>query len=137
MRFGKKITRPIGVAVTPTAILVTQLNSDNVTAFDDSGNTSIFATLPPSGRTVERYIAISPGLGLFPAGYVYVLVDKTVYEITPDGSTVNVCATLPDLPNGNNSLTFDNVGTFGGDMIVLDYQDGHLVFRRREAAVPA
>ena len=80
-----------------------------------------FATLPPTGNaSLERYIAISPGLGGFLAGYVYVTVGKNTYQITADGSKVTRFVTIPSMPNGETGITFDTVGTFGYSMILTD-----------------
>jgi plastocyanin len=61
-------------------------------------------------------------LGGFPAGDVYVSVRQNIYQITPDGKTVTLFATIPNLPNSNNFLTFDQVGSFGFKLIVVGGQ---------------
>src|SRR5205823_5910898 len=71
-------------------------------------------------------IAVSPGLGGFPAGNVYVTVNNGVYVFPPTGGTATLFATLPDILNGNNGITFDAVGTFQNKMIVVDHK-GHVV----------
>jgi Tol biopolymer transport system component len=115
-----EVLKPVGIAFSPSAgMLVTQNNRDQVLAVDDAGETSVFATLPATGNaSLERYIAVSPGLGGFPAGNVYVTVRQDILEISPDGSTVAVFATIPALPSSNNTINFDTVGTFGNDMLV-------------------
>ena len=81
----------------------------------------------------EEYIAISPGLGGFPASYVYVVQGTNIVQVTPDGLTVTVFTTIPLLPCNHNGITFDHVGTFGFDMIITagDYCVGGGVQRAR------
>jgi Tol biopolymer transport system component len=114
------VFQPVGIAFSPAAgMLVTQLTRDQVLSVDDSGETSVFATLPETGNAnLERYIAVSPGLGGFPQDYVYVTVRQDILRIAPDGSTVEVWVTIPGLANSNNSINFDTVGTFGNDLLV-------------------
>jgi Tol biopolymer transport system component len=116
------ILMPVGLAFSPTAgMLVTQNNKDHVRAVSDAGVTTTFADLPPTGNaTLERYIAVNPGLGCWAPkeNYVYVTVRKDILEISPDGSTVEVFATIPALANSNNSVNFDTVGTFGFDLLL-------------------
>jgi Tol biopolymer transport system component len=118
--FATMSKKLIGVAVTSTRVLVTQFNSDIVRQIDSNGNTTNFATLPTTGSSIERYIAISPGNGGFPKDYVYVTVGPNIYEITPDGLTVTLCENIPSLPNGETGVTFDTVGTFQNRMILTD-----------------
>jgi Tol biopolymer transport system component len=116
------ILQPVGIAFSPTAgMLVTQNNKDNVRAVSDDGIATTFADLPPTGNAIlERYIAVNPGLGGWAAkeNYVYVTVRQDILEITPDGSSVTVFATIPALPSSNNTINFDTVGTFGFDMLI-------------------
>src|SRR5437879_4196950 len=115
------VNKPLGIAVTTDRVLVTQFNTDKVRSLDSSGIMTTFATLPPTGNaSLERYIAISPGLGGFLAGYVYVTVGKNTYQITADGSKVTRFVTIPSMPNGETGITFDTVGTFGYSMILTD-----------------
>jgi plastocyanin len=117
------VQKPIGIAFTATQLLVTEWNKDKVLSIDSSGLTTTFATLPPTGNaSLERYIAVSPGLGCFAAGDIYVTVRDQVLKITPDGQTVTVFATIPALPNSNNFLVFDKVGTFDNNLIVVGGQ---------------
>ena len=117
------VSRPVSIGFTDTAMLVTQETKDQVLSVSSSGAVSIFATLPPTGNAqLERYLAVSPGLGGFPAGYVYVTVRKDILQISPNG-TVTTFATITDLSNSNNFLTFDQVGTFGYKMILVGGQN--------------
>ena len=114
------VTKPDGVAVTADKVLVTQFSSDKVKAIDSSGTLTNFAQLPLTGLSVERYIAVSSGLGGFPPGYIYATVGQNTYQITPDGSIVTLFVNIPSMPNGETGITFDTVGTFGYKMILTD-----------------
>jgi Tol biopolymer transport system component len=118
--FANMSKQPTGVAVTSTRVLVAQFNSDKVQQLDSNGVPSNFATLPTTGLSVERYIAISPGLAGFPKDDAYVTVGQNVYQITPDGLTVTLCVNIPSMPNGETGITFDTVGTFQNQMILTD-----------------
>lgn len=119
-----------GVAATLDKLLVTQpFCSDprRVVSITSSGNVTVFATLPPLGvdGCREEYIGISPGLGGFPAGYVYVTQGPNILKITPDGTSVTPFVTIPSLGPSHTGITFDRVGTFGNDMIVTGF-DGQV-----------
>jgi Tol biopolymer transport system component len=114
------MTKPMGIAVTTTRVLAMQFNSDKIKQIDSNGIVSNFATLPPSGLSVERYLAISPGLGGFPAGYIYATVGQNIYKVSPDGLTVTLFVNIPALATGETGITFDTVGTFGFKMILTD-----------------
>jgi hypothetical protein len=114
------VNKPIGVAVTSTRVLAAQFISDKIKQIDSNGTVSNFADLPITGRKVERYLAISPGLGGFPKNYIYATVGQNVYQITPDGLRVTLCVNIPSTPNGETGITFDTVGTFGHKMILTD-----------------
>jgi Tol biopolymer transport system component len=115
------VTLPNGLVAVPDGLLVTQFAKDKVLKVSSTGATSTFATLPPTGNSpIERYIAVSPGMGGFSAGYVYVTVGPNIYKITPDGTTVTLFVNIPSLPNGETSITFDTVGTFGNNMLLTD-----------------
>jgi hypothetical protein len=114
------VNTPIGVAVTSTRVLTALFISDKIKQIDSNGTVSNFADLPTTGRFVERYLAISPGLAGFPKGYIYATVGQNVYQITPDGRTVTLCVNIPSMPNGETGITFDTVGTFGHKMILTD-----------------
>jgi Tol biopolymer transport system component len=118
--FATMSKKLIGVAVTDSKVLVTQFNTDIVRQIDSGGNASNFATLPTTGLSIERYIAVSPGNGGFPKDDVYVTVGADIYQITPDGLTVTLCQNIPSLPNGETGITFDTVGTFQNRMILTD-----------------
>jgi hypothetical protein len=122
--FFAPITEPIGIAASRYALLVTHpynTNPREILSIDDLGHVTLFATLPDRVSTdlpSEELIAISPGLGGFPAGYVYVTQGKNIIQVSPSGSSVTLFATIPSLPPSHNGITFDHVGSFGYDMIV-------------------
>jgi len=121
------IPSPIGVVTTPNQMLVTTPycgSAHQVYSVDTSGNTQLFATLPPvaNGDCSEDYIDISPGLGGFPAGNIYVTQGPQIYEISPDGSQITLFATIPTMTaNGHDGIVFDRVGSFGYDMLVTGH----------------
>src|SRR6266511_1205712 len=112
--------RPVGVAATATALLVTQAQRKTVKAIDSAGNVSLFTTLPTIETSIEPYIAVSSGMGGFPAGKVYVVVKQRVFQISANASNPHDFKKIPGLSGGNNAITFDTVGTFGFNMIITD-----------------
>src|SRR6266511_3334487 len=112
--------RPVGVAATATALLVTQAQRKTVKAIDSAGNVSLFTTLPTTDKSIEPYIAVSSGLGGFPLGNVYVVVRQKIFQISPNGSNPKLFKKISGLSGGNNGITFDTVGTFGFNMLITD-----------------
>ncbi len=112
--------RPIGIAATPTRLLVTQAQRSTVKSIDSAGNVSLFATLPTTDKSIEPYIAVSSGLGGFPLGNVYVVVRQKIFQISPNGSNPKLFKKISGLSGGNNGITFDTVGTFGFNMLITD-----------------
>ena len=99
--FFAAVNSPGGIAFTTSSMLVTQVTRDRVLSISSAGVVTTFATLPSTGNIrLERYIAVSSGLGDCPLGYVYVTVGKDVYQITPDGLTVTLLAVIPSLSHG-------------------------------------
>ncbi|PWT86496.1 MAG: hypothetical protein C5B58_01295 [Acidobacteria bacterium] len=127
-----------GLAATQNKFLFTTQNQPNVYQIDATGTKcSLFATLPnifpvPTG-VLEEYIAISPGLGGFKAGDIFVTQHENVYKISPDGATVTLFATIPDFAQVgsvyylHSGITFDTTGQYGNQMIVTGQNggDGH------------
>jgi len=67
----------------------------------------------------ECYAAVSQGKAGFPAGYLYVNFDPSIYQIDPTGSAVTVFSTPP----GSNRIAyvaFDTVGSWGYVLFALD-----------------
>jgi len=129
--FFAPVTDPAGIAVSRFVLLVTHpywTNPREILSIDDLGHVTLFATLPDRVSTdlpSEELIAISPGLGGFPAGFVYVTQGKNIMQVSPSGSSVTLFATIPSLPPSHNGITFDHVGTFGYDMIVTAGTSAH------------
>ena len=129
--FFASVTEPAGIAASRFALLVTSpynTNPREILAIDDLGHVTVFATLPDRVSTdlpSEELIAISPGLGGFPAGFVYVTQGKNIMQVSPSGSSITLFTTIPSLPPSHNGITFDHVGTFGYDMIVTAGTDTH------------
>lgn len=123
--FVSGLTQPAGIVATPYKLLFTVPysigNPRLIMSVDSLGAVTLFATLPNrpiSELPAEEYIAISPGLGGFPASFVYVVQGTNIVQVTPDGLTVSVFATIPSLPCSHSGIAFDHVGTFGFDMII-------------------
>jgi hypothetical protein len=122
--FVTGITEPIGIVAVPGKLLFINpyhTNPRQIFSVDSLGTVTLFATLPnrPNNELPsEEYIAISPGLGGFPASFIYITQGMNILQVTPDGLTVSVFATIPSLPCSHNGITFDHVGTFGFDMII-------------------
>jgi hypothetical protein len=82
----------------------------------------------PADYYVEPYMAVSQGLGGFPAGDVFITQGANIYEMPAGGGPITLFTTVPGLfsnvplsggyPEYASGITFDNVGTFGYDMIV-------------------
>jgi Tol biopolymer transport system component len=116
------VSKPLGVLALSDHLLITQANKDKVLSVSSNGTVTTFATLPSTGNAdTERYLAQSPGTNGWPVGEIYVTVGRNIYQISPDGSSVTSCVALPPpTPNGETSITFDTVGTFGFNMLLSD-----------------
>jgi len=123
------VTQPIGVAAAPGQLIVSEYCTGDLDSITDTGVVSHFASIHgyPVGTCIEMYLAISPGLGGFAPNDIYVTQGNLVWKIPPSGSPVpsSPFVTLPADPSGNacgtgthSGITFDEVGTFGFDMIV-------------------
>lgn len=67
----------------------------------------------------EVYIAVSPGLGGFPEGYIYVNSADMIFEISPDGTRAqSFSQPLPG--NSVMYLAFDKVGTWGHQLLAVN-----------------
>jgi hypothetical protein len=116
------IDRPVGIAVTTSTLYVTQRCSFQITAFDPTGASFVFATLPNQGQLcTERYIALpTPQFG----GDLFATQGRSIFRISGGAATRFVKLPLSAAPNGMG-ITFDTVGTWGGDMIVTSH-DGQV-----------
>ncbi len=126
-----KIPHPVGVAATSTELLVTEYgNNSSVYLIHPDGSNSTFAVVPTMDpNTNITSIAISPGLGGFPLNEVYVGQGNYIFQISPNGKSVSLFATL-SFEEANTSfpteITFDTVGSFGYNMVVSSGEGGEL-----------
>ncbi|MBV9764254.1 MAG: hypothetical protein JOZ48_05355 [Acidobacteriaceae bacterium] len=126
------VVGPVGIAATQDQLLVSDYTCTHVYSVGSEGDATLFATLPqPAGlagvTNCETYLAISTGAGGFPTGDVYATQGPNVYQIAPDGSAVTLFTVLPGVSgyvNVHTSITFDNVGSFGNQMIVTSSNGG-------------
>jgi hypothetical protein len=84
-----------------------------------------FATMPP--LVEETRCVLSPGKWGFPPGAIFChSPDNKIYEISPDGSTVTVFASLPAPypPRSDGALAFDRVGHFGYRLVAATGTNG-------------
>lgn len=97
----------------------------------DGGNVALFApniSLAPSPAR-EHYLAASLGLAGFPAGDIYVGEGSGVRHITNDG--LHNDPFVRNLASSVRGIVFDDVGTFGNEMLVTT--DGGQVYRVNSA----
>ena len=84
-----------------------------------------FATMPK--LVEETRCLLSPGTHGFPVGVFFChSPDNKIYEISGDGKTMTVFATLPAPPKrpADGALTFDSVGHFGYRLIAATGRSG-------------
>ena len=114
--------QPIAVAAAPNQLVVSEFCSGNLTKVSDTAVVSPFATIPgPNVGCIERYLAISPALGTWNPGDVYVTQVNEVYKFAPNGTLIPPApfATIPGCAGAHTGITFDHFGTnFNFDMIV-------------------
>ncbi len=93
---------------------------------------------PPAGRPLHQFATmpqlveetrcvLSPGRRGFPPGVIFChSPDNKIYEISPDGSSVTVFATLPAPypPAADGALAFDTVGRFGYRLLAATGRSG-------------
>jgi len=116
------IDRPIGVAVTASTVFATQECSFQITAFTPDGNSSLFATLPKSGKLcTERYIAVPPA---WFGGDLFATQGRIAFRIS-GGTVIRFAKLPPSVPPNGIGITFDRVGNWGGDMILTSH-DGQV-----------
>jgi hypothetical protein len=119
--FFTSVNDVIGVAASGNRLYVTQYCGDprDLLTIDSAGHASVLARLPDrGGGCYEDYLAISPGLGGYPANYIYVVQGPNIIQVSPSGGSVTHFATIASLPETHNGITFDQVGTFGYAMII-------------------
>ncbi len=124
------LNEPIGVAYSSTAnkLLFSQpFNGKTnrlVMGVTDAGASSVFGTLPDRVTSTlhadawEDYIAVSPGLGGFTKGAVFVTQGQNIVQIAPTGGAAAFFTNIPALTDTHTGIAFDDVGTFGYQMIL-------------------
>jgi hypothetical protein len=146
------LTTPIGIAYSPVVnrLLITEpfcgtatpggnATGFSVQAVDPSGGVTPFANLPdvplstnpafghtgfPSDACFEFYPAVSPGLGGFTAGDVYVSQGQSVVHIPAGGGSATTFVSGLNATDTESGITFDSVGTFCHDLIVVGQNGG-------------
>ena len=123
------VPSPIAVAATPHALLVLSgASCSAVYAVSAGGAVAPFATLVPSAnKCTEGAIAISPGLGNFPSGEVYVLENGALYALPAGGSPVPIAAseTIANLSGTYPAQAFDYSGSFGNALLATGGKYGN------------
>ena len=125
---GNTGAAPIGIAATTSQLLFTQpfcppaQTRGVYSANPVTGASTLVAAITAGNPSLcsENYMAISPGLDGFTAGDYYVTAASTVPNqelVLKNGTTV--FASGINAPTLHAGITFDQVGTFGGALIVL------------------
>ena len=111
---------------TGTQFLYVQNTANTVFAAPPAGQPlRQFATMPD--LVEETRCVLSPGGHGFQPGVIFChSPDHKIYEISPDGSSVTVFATLPAQypPAGDGALAFDTVGRFGYRLVAATGRSG-------------
>ncbi len=98
------------------------------------GNVQVFApTVSLTSSTQEHFVAASFGLGGFPNGDIYAADSNGIIHITNNGTSSNSFVT--GLGGEVRGITFDTIGTFGGDMLVTT--DAGNVYRVPSSGSPS
>jgi hypothetical protein len=98
------------------------------------GNVQVFApSVSLNSISGEHYVAASFGLGGFPNGDVYAANSNGIMHITNNGASSNPF--VIGLAGEVRGITFDTVGTFGGDMLVTTTSGS--VYRVNSSGAPS
>jgi hypothetical protein len=101
-------------------------NTTNVISAAGPAGTPVhkFSSLPKMSE--ETRCVVSPGGHRFPAHRIYCHTpDNKIYQLSPDGTSVSVFATLPNTSRSDGALAFDTVGRFGYRLIAATGRSGH------------
>ena len=125
------VPSPIAVSATTTALLALS-SSSCTTLYSIAADHSVTSYNPiPTNvkKCNEAALAVSPGLGGFPAGEVYVLEsDGSVYAIAPSlGSGSLIYSDPANLSGTYLGLAFDYTGAFGYALIATGGKAGNVV----------
>jgi hypothetical protein len=114
------------LAWTGRQFLYVQNTANTVWAAPPAGHPlTQFATMPK--LVEETRCILSPGSEGFPPGTIFCQSpDHKIYEISPDGASVSVFATLPAPypPASDGALAFDTVGRFGYRLVAATGRSG-------------
>ena len=107
---GNKFVGSVYFGANNNQLYATDLNGMNLTKF---GN-------PIPGYSSEIFVSSSLGLGGFPSRDVYAGngAGPTITHFTNNGLSQNLFTTLPNCNCNVRGIVFDEVGTFGGKMLV-------------------
>ncbi|HEX6393806.1 MAG TPA: hypothetical protein VFZ97_10205 [Acidimicrobiales bacterium] len=129
LRFGviTKTTQKLDSLVwTGTQFLYVENTTNTVWAAPPSGHPlARFATMP--SLVEETRCVLSPGIQGFPPDTIFChSPDNKIYEISPDGSSVTLFASLPAPfpPASDGALAFDTVGRFGYRLVAATGRSG-------------
>jgi len=115
-----------GILWTGQQFLYVQNTANTVWAAPPAGQpVHQFATMP--SLVEETRCALSPGSQGFPPGAIFChSPDNKIYEISPDGASVTVFATLPAPypPAADGAVAFDRVGRFGYRLVAATGRSG-------------
>lgn len=103
---GKEFISSYGISNVP--LINISLDGHKVTRF-----------APSFVGTLEVYAAVSQGKAGFPDGYLYVNSGSSIYEISPNGSSVRLFSSPPGASRASY-VAFDMVGTWGNVLFALD-----------------
>lgn len=115
-----------GIVWTGSQFLLVQ-NTENIVWSAPPAGTPLhqFAVMPK--LVEETRCVLSPGNHGFQQGAIFCQSpDHKIYEISSDGATMKVFATLPAPypPASDGALVFDNVGHFGFDLVAATGRSG-------------
>jgi cysteine-rich repeat protein len=137
------ISQPIGVSCVgdgPDGVedrLIVTSYDGHVYTVSEGGVATRRTPIPglPSWNGVEVYLAVSPGLGSWPLGGVYLVRGGTIYHVDSTFSTATVFASIAGAPSSHSGITFDRTGAWDFDMIV-SLSDGR-VYRIDASGTPS
>ncbi len=124
------LASPDAVAASPTGLYALSAKScSTVYSISATGSVTTYATLPKLAKCPQQSIAVSPGLGNFAPGWVYVTQGASIYAIPPDNSGAKVSTpwvSIPALSASPTGLSFDYYGDFGYGLLVTGGANGQV-----------
>lgn len=128
--FSTGVPQPIGVAcvgdgaggITDRLVVISYYNNGvtgGLYTIDETGAaTRRTVSGLPTWNSIEVYLAVSPGLGEWETGLVYLVKGGDVYEVSADLSTATRIVSISGAPATHSGITFDRTGVWDHDMIV-------------------